>query len=220
MGKVTDYVNLTMIEKPTEETWPDYGTLTVTRKDLDYDMKFENDTNEHGGGISSQIMTEPVFSYLNITNSTDTTHGMWGLTASECVMIEPTEEDLKTYGLDDPYCQVKLTGDGYDYDLKIGTAVHEKDSDGNDTDLISYYYCYLEGNKGRNCIYSVAASSLPWASIVAEDVISSMMTTNYIYDLDSVDLTTDKTVSFKITSSGSTYDNTENPVVTNVSLDG
>lgn len=223
-GKVTDYVNLTMIDKPADDDWPDYGVLTIMRKDLDYDMKFENDTSTLAGGISSQVMTEPVFSYLNITNSTDTTHGMWGLTASECVLIEPSEEDFRSYGIDDPYCEVTLTGDGYDYDLKIGNAVYEQDEDGNNTDNVVSYYCYVTGSKGRECIYSVAAASLPWASIKAEDVISSLMTTNYIYDLDSIEVRTeDKTYAFEVESNGSSTEelpDDANPEVTKVTLDG
>ena len=81
-------------------------------------MVFESDDNELSGALSNQVMTEPVFSYLNITNSTDTTHGMWGLTAASCEVLEPTDEDYKTYGLDDPYCEVMLKGEEYDYDLK------------------------------------------------------------------------------------------------------
>ena len=222
-GKVTDFVNLTLIDKPSDEDWPDYGKLTVTRKDLDYDMVFESDDNELSGALSNQVMTEPVVSYLNITNSTDTTHGMWGLTAASCEVLEPTDEDYKTYGLDDPYCEVMLKGEEYDYDLKIGNPVYEKDSAGEDTDAVVSYYCCLTGSAGRSCIYSITAASLPWASIKAEDVISSLMTTNYIYDLNSVDLKTpDEDMKFEITSSSSTMEASEDesPEVEKVTLDG
>ena len=223
-GKVTDYVNLTLIDKPSDDAWPEYGELRVVRKDLDYEMAFENSTDDTMGGISGQVMTEPVFSYLNITNSTDTTHGMWGLTAASCEVLEPTGDQLSEYGIADPYCEVTLKGEGYDYDLKIGNAVYEKDSEGNDTDMVSSYYCYITGVSGRNCIYNIAADSLPWASIKAEDVTSSLMTANYIYDLDSLQMkTADRDLGFEIKSSGSTFeqkDENDTPEVEKVTVDG
>ena len=39
---VTAYANLTLLTKPSDDDWPDYGKETVTRKDLDYEMAFEN----------------------------------------------------------------------------------------------------------------------------------------------------------------------------------
>lgn len=46
---VTAYANLTLLTKPADDDWPDYGKETVTRKDLDYEMAFENNPNEIEG---------------------------------------------------------------------------------------------------------------------------------------------------------------------------
>ena len=68
------------------------------------------------------------------------------------------------------------------------------------------------------------ADSLPWASIKAEDVTSSLMTANYIYDLDSLQMkTADRDLGFEIKSSGSTFeqkDENDTPEVEKVTVDG
>lgn len=53
---------------------------------------------------------------------------------------------------------------------------------------MSAYYCYFEGVKGVDAIYLVSADNLPWATIKAEDVITSLMTSNYLVDLKNVEV--------------------------------
>lgn len=185
-----EYITKTLIVQPGSEAYPEYGTLTVKRKDLDYDIVIENDDNEKGA-VSAQIMTSPVYGYLNISNSTAFTHGMWGLTAETAVKIKPTDDDLREYGLDDPTAVVTLKGEGYDYTLNIGAAIHEKDEDGNDKDAVSAYYCTLEGAEGLDCVFRIPAASLPWATNTPENILSSLMTFNYIEDVSEIVITKD-----------------------------
>lgn len=222
---VTAYANLTLLTKPSDDDWPDYGKETVTRKDLDYEMAFENNPNEIEG-LSGQIMTEPIFSYLNITNSSATTHGMWGLTAQSCEVIAPDETAMKEHGLSDPFATVRLSGDGYDYTLKIGDPVYATAGDSSETtDTVSAYYCYFEGVKGVDAIYLVSADNLPWATIKAEDVITSLMTSNYLVDLKDVEVVYNgkKTV-YEVESSGASTDTDSDgkttAQVTKVTTDG
>ena len=49
---------------------------------------------------------------------------MWGLTAQSCEVIAPDETAMKEHGLSDPFATVRLSGDGYDYTLKIGDPVY------------------------------------------------------------------------------------------------
>ena len=222
---VTAYANLTLLTKPADDDWPDYGKETVTRKDLDYEMAFENNPNEIEG-LSGQVMTEPIFSYLNITNSSATTHGMWGLTAQSCEVIAPDETAMKEHGLSDPFATVRLSGDGYDYTLKIGDPVYATAGDSSETtDTVSAYYCYFEGVKGVDAIYLVSADNLPWATIKAEDVITSLMTSNYLVDLKNVEVVYNgkKTV-YEVESSGASTDTDSDgkttAQVTKVTTDG
>ena len=182
------YVNRVFISQPSENDYPEYGKLTVKRKDADYDVVIVNDDKEEGS-VSAQVMTSPVYGYLNITSSTDYSHGMWGLTASMAEVLHPDDKALKEYGLKDPAAVVTLVGESYDYKLTIGNAVHVKDEDGNDMDEIASYYCTIEGVNGMDCIFSVSASSLPWVSQTPSDIISSLMTFNYIKDVGEIVIT-------------------------------
>lgn len=209
-GPFTDFAALTLIDKPSESDWPEYGVETVTRKDWDYEVMFENDPKNIEGMLSSQVISSPIFSYLNITGSSAVTHGMWGLTASGCTVLHPEGEDLAEYGISDPFATVSLKGEGYDYLLKIGNEVYEKDENGEDTGSPTGYYCYLEGAKGVDAIYTVSLDNLPWATFRIEDVISSVMTSNYIVDLSeiSIDHNGEKTV-YEIESNGSSSNTNE-----------
>lgn len=182
------YVNKVLISQPGQDAYPDYGELRVSRKGVDYDVVLENDTSEQGA-VSAQVMTSPVFGYLNISNSTGYSHGMWGLTASSTEVTFPDEAALKEYGFDDPEAVVTLAGEGYDYKLTIGNPVHVKDENGEDMDEIASYYCTIEGVNGMDCIFLVSASSLPWVTQTPEDILSSLMTFNYIKDVGEIVIT-------------------------------
>ena len=182
------YVNRVLISQPSNDSYPEYGTLTVKRKDAGYDVVIVNDDKEEGA-VSAQVMTSPVYGYLNVTQSTDYSHGMWGLTANMAEVLKPDDKALEEYGLKDPAAVITLVGDGYDYKLCVGNAVHVKDEEGNDMDEIAYYYCTIEGVNGMDCIFSVSASSLPWMSQNPSDILSSLMTFNYIKDVGEVVIT-------------------------------
>lgn len=190
---VETFIDTSLIEKPSDDEMPDYGTLTVKRSDLDYDMVFEQDPYDKNAGVSAQTMIEPIFSYLNVTVSSETTHGMWGLSAETAAKIFPDEKDFKEYGLDKPLAEVIFKGDGYDYNLKIGKEIYKKNDNGEDTSEIASYYCYLTGVDGVDCIWEISADALPWATVLPSDVTSSLMTANVITDVSEVKVKTAKT---------------------------
>lgn len=177
-------------EITSESTAPTIDLLTIERKDLDYDIVFEDDTKNYAidevSMASSQVMISPVYAYLDITNSNDIIYGIWGLTASEAIKPFPTEADFEEYGLDDPFCTVTLSAELQTYKLRIGNvASYVYDEQGNPTNEPAYYYGYFDG---IDCIYTFAASEVKWASFMPVDVLSSMMTSNYIYALDYMDI--------------------------------
>lgn len=191
-----EFVNKFLIED-SSGTDP-YGELRVKRKDLGYEMVFVQDESEDESLISAQVMTEPIFANLNISVSAKITHGLYGLTASRCEKIFPTEEDFGTYGLDDPQCTVTFKGEGYDYELRIGNEIHATDENGKEIDEIAAYYCYVTGVDNRDCIWQIDAESLLYASFMPGDVIS-LMTTNRIENIDTMKVTVDgKTHDYKV----------------------
>ncbi|MBR1750169.1 MAG: DUF4340 domain-containing protein [Ruminococcus sp.] len=185
-----DYAVKVLIAQPGADSYPEYGTLTVERKDLDYKVVIKDDEKEEGeGAVSAQVVVEPVYGYLNITNSTGYTHGMWGLTATTAEVLKPDDKQLEEYGLKDPYATVTLKGDGYDYTLKIGNGINAVDENGNEQTAIESYYCTLDGVEGADCIFVINSASLPWARQTPEDILSSLMTFNYVKDVGEIVIT-------------------------------
>ena len=183
-----DFVMTSLIPASTATEDTPYGRLTVNRKDLDYEMAFEDLQDDSKALISSQVMVEPIYAHLNIQLSSKVTHGLWGLAAARCEKIFPDENDMKTYGLDDPFAVVYYKNETEEYTLKIGKEIHSTDSNGEDLDEIAAYYCYVEGVSGADCIWQIDAANLPWATYTAGDVIS-LMTTNKIFDINEVKVT-------------------------------
>lgn len=190
-NKQTDYLSLVITsELVNNNTAPVLDYMTITRKDLDYDIKFEDDTKNYAADeismASAQVMIEPVYAYLDITNSNDVMYGLWGLNAVSIVQPHPTEEDFEKYGLNDPFCTIDLSAELQRYYLRIGNvAAYSVDEAGGDTTVPQTYFCYFEG---IDIIYEVNVSELPWVTFMPIDILSSMMTSNYIYSLDYINV--------------------------------
>lgn len=198
-----NFVDTSLIESMDDSDETNYGTLAIRRSDLDYEMIFEMDPYDNENMVSMQVMTEPIFAYLNGTVSYSTTHGMYGLSAESAQVVFPDEEDFETYGLDEPLAEVTFTGDDYDYTLTIGDPIYQQNDSGEDTDEVASYYCYLTGVDGADCIWVISADSLPWATVLPEDVITSLMTSNNIMDVSDVVVTADEEeVTYVIDSNG------------------
>lgn len=182
----------------------DFGMLTVSRADLDYDIVFETDNDEHERSNadmpSAQVMTEPIFSYLNGTTSTDIIYSLYGLTAKGAEIVFPTEDDLAEYGLDAPRTIVTFVGEGYDYKLNIGNEYHEVNEDGLEQTAVSAYYCTIEGVTGKDCIWMIDASALPWVDLTPGDVITTLMTWNMVTEVSELKISGDGGADFKLTS--------------------
>lgn len=201
-----EFINRTLLATPSDDSNFVFGKLTLSRKDLDYDMSFEEDdgTNEKSSSnmASAQVMTEPIFSYLNGTTSSDVIYSLFGLTAMEATVIFPTEEDIAEYELDDPVATVTFVGEGYDYKLDIGKAFHEENDDGELQTEASAYYCYFSGVEGKDCIWKIDATALPWVDLVPGDIISTLMTWNNIVDVSEINISGEENAKITLTTEG------------------
>ncbi|MBE6837579.1 MAG: DUF4340 domain-containing protein [Ruminococcus sp.] len=198
MNKPEYFADLTLLENPDNtDNWPSITDLTVKRTDLDYVVKFKT-VGEESSIVSSEIMYEPITMPLNVTNSVNLTHGLWGLKAEQAIVAYPDEKDFAEYGLDKPTTVVTLEiGTGESYTLSIGKPIYYLDESGNQTSNVAGYYAYIEGVEKTDVIFSVPVDSLPWATFKPEDAISTLMTSNYIYDVDSI-LIKDKNETYEI----------------------
>lgn len=207
---VNEFVSNSLIPAQDSTSEQPYGKMTITRRNYDYVMTFEDDSSNNTVMSSAQIMTSPIFAYLDVSKSTNVTHGMWGLTATGCIYPKPTAADMKKCGLDKPLCKVHYEGDNFDYTLNIGNAIYGGDShEDSETGKkeISGYYCTLEGGDGTSCIYAVDAGSLPWVNAKPDDVIANIVIAKYLADMDTITVTADKNYEFKITAEEEKGDN-------------
>lgn len=206
LGRKEDLIDTSLFPSDDSDESEDFGNLRLWREDLDYDMVFEQDNGDNERSNenmpSAQVMTEPIFSYLNGSTSSDIIFSLYGLTAMEAEMIHPTEEDLKTYGLDKPRAVVTYSGDSFKWVLNIGGEYHDENAEGDEQSAASAYYCTIEGIDGKDAVWKLDATGLPWVTLTPGDVITTLMTYNNIWEVGSVKLTGKDNTNFTIDHDG------------------
>lgn len=173
--------------------------MTVKRPDLDYDFIIEYDVRQDDDSImtansSSYVMTSPVFRELNPETSSAVMSGIFGLTASDFGIINPNEEDFSSCGINEPAAEVLFEINGGD---KVRITIGNECFDEDGTKLGRYAYA-----DGAAIIYVFDESSLPWLTVKPLEIATAMFTSNYIYDVKSIDVSGGVNMSFTMTGSG------------------
>lgn len=173
--------------------------ITVKRSDLDYDFVIEYDKRLDDDSImtansSYYVMTSPIFRELNPETSSAVTDGIFGLKAFDIGVINPTEQDFAACGIAEPAADVlfEITG-GDKVHITIGGECNDEDG----KKLGRYVYV-----DGASVIYIFDESSLPWLTVKPLSITTAMFTTNYIYDVTSVEFSGKENMSFTVTGSG------------------
>lgn len=179
--------------------------ITVNRSDLDYDFVVEYDVRQDDdsimtGNSSSYVVTSPVFRDLNPDKSSAFTGNIFGLTASGLGPLDPSEEDLAACGIDESAARVT-------FEINGGDVVRL---------VIGKEYINEEGKKaGRYVtvndtplIYIFEESSLPWLTAKPLDIVTNMITSNYVFTLRSMDIT-GSGINMGFTMTGSSNDDFE-----------
>lgn len=173
--------------------------MTVSRPDIDYDIVIEYDVRLEDESLmtansSQYVITSPIFRELNPETSASVTDGIFGLTASDFGILNPTDEDLTACGIAEPAADVLFEINGGD-NVRIRIGGECFDSDG------SKLGRYLMINEVP-IIYVFDESSLPWLSFKPLEIVTTMITSNYIYDVKSIDISGAANMSFTMTGSG------------------
>ena len=160
--------------------------MTISRADLDRDVVIEYDIRLEDESImsvnsSSYVMTEPVFRDLNPETSADVMNGIFGLTASDLGILHPNDEDMEQCGINSPAAEVTAEINGGDV-LHFSIGNEYRDQEGNKQGR----FVYVEG---IDIIYIFEENSLPWLDFAPLRIVTSMITSNYIYDIESLDIT-------------------------------
>lgn len=180
---IRDYLGTVLKEEQAEDDDTQIESVRIERKDLDYDFYFIRDPyyeeNANGGAMAVHVMEEPVKSLLSADRSSEATHGLYGLTASEVLTPFPKEDDLKKAGLDDPSVKVTMkTSDHKTTEFYLGGNYENADGE-------KRIYGML---KGIDCIYGFAPDQVAYEDLKAEDIISRNVIDMYVWDIGKLDV--------------------------------
>ena len=104
---------------------------------------------------------------------------VFGLSASDFAVLNPTEEDLTEYGFDVPFADIYMDIAGGDFHMQVGNKYY--DEDGKHTG----YYAVVDD---IDIIYIFNNESLPWVNFLPLDITTTMITSNYIYGMSALDM--------------------------------
>lgn len=200
---ITDFVNLMLTESYNAENPQELDYLIIDRKDLDepVEIAYMYDVVEESSKEDSVITTfnshrinSPIVAELDTTSGQTVCYGLYGLTASNCLYIDPTAEQLSEMGLDDPFCKVSFKYGGKERVLLFGNEILATEDD---LTSVAGYYMMFEGDR---LVYSIDTSKAPWYTLQVQDIMSRRPVSPYIYTIDTLTVTTpDGEYVFKVT---------------------
>lgn len=177
---ILHYLGKELTQEQAEDDQTVIESLRVERQDLDYDLYFEYDPyyaeNTNGGALAVHVMEEPIHCLLSPDKSASTTHGLYGLTASEVCTPHPTDAELKKAGLDgeDPFVRVTMkTDDHKTTEFLLGNTYENADGE-------KLYYGILSG---LDCIYGFKPDDIAYDDVKAEDISSKNIVDMYVWDI-------------------------------------
>lgn len=183
----TNLLSYTLLDKPeTDDKYPVIDKVTIYKKNADYPVEIQYDKSLVDPDYSDyaydnvHMLTSPVKQRLSKQYATVVVRGLFGLSATSVYKAEPTDDDYKETGLDDPYCTYTMETGGKVYRLYLGNKTDDKQE---------RCYGYFEG---RDIIYVFDNVSVAFAQASASSIVSKSVTTEGIYDLNKIELITDK----------------------------
>ncbi|MBQ4166240.1 MAG: hypothetical protein IJD85_07960, partial [Oscillospiraceae bacterium] len=208
---ITDFVDMSITEAYSTDDPQELDYFIIERKDLEepieisymYDVQEESekDTDEIlVTTFNSHRITTPFVAEVDSVKGQTVCYGLYGLSASYCISVDPDEALLAETGLDDPHCKLTFKYGGNRYVLLFGNKLinvtESEDESTPDLETVVGYYGMVEGS---DIIYAFATDSVPWYDITVEDIVSRRPVSPYIYTCDSVVVTTPERVyEFKI----------------------
>lgn len=191
-------------------------TGSVRKEPLEFQISTEIlEDGEQAQYLTGFLVTKPY--KRNLKNDTDlmSAASYYAFMASSIAKVNPTEEDLASYGLTEPYSQcdvtlaVKKTAEKLNeatgktdttitfennkvYTVKLGNLCEENGTE-------RYAVVYAEG-KMVPLLYRADISSLAWAEKRYDDIADELLFFTYIYHVDEMSVTNDGvTTKFELT---------------------
>ena len=190
MGDVLDYVQLSSLTDAYDSENDTVDRVRIERADLENDLVLDKVEQDSDKEFATTYATYKMSSHNNILvddeKCQDIVYGLFGLSATKAVAVNPDEQTKKDCGFDSPTCTASMVNGEEVTKLYIGAPVIEKSTDeetGAVTETVTGYYGMVAG---KDVIYEFAADSLPWLDIQPENLLYRLFLSPYIYYVDNV----------------------------------
>ena len=209
MYSVNKFISLAVTDSAEESDNNTFTSLTVSGARYDDPITIVPNTDE--AIESAYIVTEPRRMYANAIESYDIAGSVRGLYAEEVVCVNPSKDQLSSYGLSEPYATVKASYP----DTEITLSASQADDNGS-----AYLY-----SPNKDIIYSIQLSAISWAKTSVEALIPEYILTAKLDKISKIDFTAgDDKYSFDVSTSTELQDdeegNTQDVTVTRAKYDG
>ena len=144
---VNGLISLDITDKMEDSENMDFSTLTISGTRYDEPITLEPNTDK--AIDASYLVTSPRRMVANATESYDIAGNIRGLYAEEVVCVNPSENQLSSYGLSEPYASVKAIYPDTEITLHASAA--------NDDGLVYLY------NPDKNVVYTIQLAAVSWA---------------------------------------------------------
>ncbi len=187
----------------------------IQRKDLDKPIifqKLENNTDDSSGiSLGTYQLTSPLSVTADDEKLGTNLTGFLTLSGSSVEVLKPSAAEKKARGFSNPTAVIKVKYDDKDYTLRVGNAITceaDEDADGLESGHTHSILGYNVMLDGKDLIYRVSASSLPWLTMEAKDYMSVFVVIPNIVDVKTVTVTVDsKKYVFNLTTEKDEDDN-------------
>ena len=144
---INSFISLTITE-PNEDTEnAEFSTLTISGTHFDEPITLVPNTDE--ALDVSYLVTAPVNTIANAVEASDIAGNVRGLYAESVICVNPSAEQLDTYGLSEPYATVKASYPDTDITLHASAP--------DDSGIVNLY------NPDKNVIYTIQLAAVCWA---------------------------------------------------------
>lgn len=159
-------------------------TLTLTGANFPDKIVMEPNDDETNGAYYN--MTAPKEQPVNVANGSSVTGAIRGLSADKVAAVNPSEKQLKTFGLDKPAAIVQAVY----ADETVKLSASKEDGDGNVYLMVS----------GKDTVFQIAASKVPWASMDYDSLVYEYVSKPKLDFIGSVDISASgKSYTFQVT---------------------
>lgn len=163
------------------------GTVRPQTITLEIDTVESEDEAVVSSTEKQYTLTTPTVQTITEASASQVTDGLYSLYANQIAAVNPTEEQLAEYGLDEPYSVVSVSIDGVE---QFALRASERNSN-------NYVYMTKDGSP---FVYLVSASRLSWLTVQVEQLTQSVYEPVELDELSSLTVeSADQSYTFLVT---------------------